>query len=125
MTKRWILAVIASAGLGLGCSHMHHHDEEDEDEGTEIKMTFDQVPPAVQATLTREANGAMIKSVDKEDRHGHPQYETDVMQDGKNWEIRVSPDGTLISKKIDNEEDEHQGKKDKEDDEKGEHEHKM
>jgi len=52
---------------------------------------------------------------------GDTVYETDVMQGGKNWEIRVAPDGKLISKKVDNEESEKSSKKESEEDEKDEH----
>ena len=48
-------------------------------------------------------------------KHGKTIYEADAMIDGKNYEILVSEDGKLISKKLDNEENE-KGKK--EDDEK-------
>ena len=33
-------------------------------------------------------------------------YEADAVMDGKNWEIVVDPDGKLVHKAIDNEEDE-------------------
>ena len=93
-------------GLALGCNHMHHADEE-ADEGDEVKMSLSDVPAPVRETLTKEANGATIKSVDKEDNKGKIVYETDVMSGGKNWEIRVDPNGKLLSKKVDEEEDEH------------------
>jgi hypothetical protein len=127
MKLRWgITAIVAAAfAFAVGCNHMHKSKEKDEeDEGDEVKMTMDQVPPAVRATLMQQAGGAMIKSVDQEHpKSGKIVYETDVMQNGKNWEIRVAEDGTLISKKIDNEEAEKSNKKkeDKEDDEKEEH----
>jgi len=122
MKIRWALVAVIAATVG--CSHMHkHHDEEEEDEKNEVKMTIDQVPPAVRATIMDAAAGATVGSVDKEENSkGMTTYETDVKSDGKNWEIRVAPDGKLISKKIDNEDDEKPTKKD--DDEKEEHEHK-
>lgn len=89
---------------------MHHGESEDE-EANEVKMSIDQVPSAVRMTIEREANGAMVKHVDMEqNKAGKTVYETDVMMDGKNWEIRVAPDGKLLSKKIDNEEDEKMSK---------------
>jgi uncharacterized membrane protein YkoI len=116
MSKRW--ALVALLALGAGCAHnMNNHDEEGE-EANEVKMTLDQVPAPVRATLTREANGATIKTVDKEEQHGQTIYETDVMSGGKNWEIKVDENGKLISKKLDNEEEEKasQKKGEKEDD---------
>ena len=107
-------------GLGLGCSHMHHDKDEEGEEGNEVKMTLEQVPAPVRETLVREAHGATIKTVDQEMSHGKTIYETDVMQGGKNWEIRVAPDGKLVSKKVDNEEAEKKGSKKEDDDEKEE-----
>ena len=105
MKIRLTLATLLTLGLGLGCANMHH-EKEDESEGNEVKMSIDQVPPAVKAALMREAGGAMIKSVDKEEDHGKVIYETDVMMNGKNWEIKVDANGNLVGKKIDNEENE-------------------
>jgi uncharacterized membrane protein YkoI len=120
MKTRW--AIVAVLALGAGCAHnMNNHDEEGE-EGNEVEMTLDQVPAPVRATLNREADGATIKTVDKEQSHGKTVYETDVMSGGKNWEIRVDENGRLLSKKVDNEEDEKSSKKeDDEKEERGQH----
>jgi hypothetical protein len=99
MKARWILSVVLAAGL-VGCSNMKHHEREEE-EGNEVKMTLDQVPPAVRAALQREAQGAAITTVDKEESKGRTIYETDVMMNGKNWEIKVDEDGRVVSKKLD------------------------
>jgi len=123
MTKRWIFTSVVAAAFAFsaGCSQMHKHEEEDE-EANEVKMTLDQVPPPVRATLQQEAGTATIKSVDREQtKKGDTVYETDVMQGGKNWEIRVAPDGKLLSKKVDNEENEKSSSKEKEEDEANEH----
>jgi hypothetical protein len=124
MNKRWIFTSVVAAAFAFsaGCNHMMHKEKEEEEEGNEVKMTMDQVPPAVKATLMQQAGGATIKTVDKEEGKNGTVYETDVMQDGKNWEIRVAPDGKLISRKVDNEEGEKSSKKEKdEEDEKEEH----
>ena len=86
--------------------------QEKKDESNEVKMKFDQVPAAVRETLTREAKGGKIDTVDKETRDGKTVYEADVKIDGKNWELLVSEDGKLLSKKEDNEEDEKDKKHD-------------
>ena len=75
-------------------------------EKNEVKVPFEQVPPAAQATLTKEADGAAIKSVDMEKDEGKAVYEADAMIGGTNYEIKVDADGKLLSKKIDNETDE-------------------
>jgi hypothetical protein len=118
--------------LGLvGCCHCPHHErhegklEDDEksekaekgdqpekaekdeaDEGNEVKITFDQAPAAVQATITAQAAGAKVATLDKEADAGKTVYEADAMIGGQNHEIRVAEDGTLISNAPDNEADE-------------------
>ncbi len=76
-------------------------EEKGEQEGAELKLTLDQVPAAVHSTLLQAAQGAAIDKVDKEGVGAKTVYETDVTIGGKNWEIRVAPDGKLLSKKQD------------------------
>ena len=110
---RWSAMVLA-ATLTLGCSAAHKHADK-EDEGDEVKMALADVPPAVRDTLKREAGDAKIETVDKEQNDGQTVYETDVTIGGKNWEIKVDPNGKLISKK---EDEEGEGKEEKEHDKK-------
>ncbi len=73
-------------------------------EPREVKVKFDQLSEAVQKTFLRESKGAVIAEVDKEaGRGGKVVYEADVLIDGKNWEIKVAPDGKVIGKKLDDE----------------------
>jgi|KBSSwiStaDraftv2_1062776.scaffolds.fasta_scaffold1423069_2 uncharacterized membrane protein YkoI len=89
------------AALTFGCQSMNK--EHEDEEGDEVQMTLDQVPPAVREGLQREAGGAAITKVDKENEHGRTGYEVDVKIDGKNWEIVVDENGKLISRKLDDE----------------------
>jgi uncharacterized membrane protein YkoI len=99
-SARW--ALVGMVVLGAGCANSHK--SESEEEGNEVKMTLDQVPPAAREALVREANGATITTVDREDNKGKTVYESDVMMNGKNWEIKVDGNGKLVSKKLDPEE---------------------
>jgi hypothetical protein len=105
--------VIAPACTAMG--EAGEKGEKEENEAAEVKVTLDQVPAAAQATLKEEAKGAAITEVDKESEDGQTIYEVDVPIKGKNYEIKVAEDGTLISKKLD---------EDKEGDEKGDKEEK-
>ena len=87
-----LLAAVLVAPLGCASA---------EKEENEVVMTLDQVPPAVREGLTREAGGAAIDKVDKEMANGNVLYEVDVMQNGKNWEIKVDGSGNLVSKRLD------------------------
>lgn len=71
----------------------------------EVKIKFADAPAAVQKTLQREAFGATIAEVDQETEGGKTIYEADVKIDGRNYEIKVAADGTLLSKEIDEEEE--------------------
>jgi uncharacterized membrane protein YkoI len=100
----WV--VIGAMAVCTGCAHKGKGDAEAK-ERNEVKMRPEEVPPAVRSALEREAGGASITTVDKEMSGGRTVYETDVMMNGKNWEIKVDENGKLLSKKLDPEENEH------------------
>jgi hypothetical protein len=104
------ITLLAMLALGAGCTHNAH--TKGHDDGTELP--FAQTPPAVQATLTREAGGFAIRTVEKETEHGRTIYEAEVQSGDKTWEIKVAEDGKLISKKVESDDDD-------DDDEHGEH----
>jgi len=123
MRKRSLMVAAMALGLAGTAAFVVRAEDKEKEEGKEQKVEFKSVPEAVQATLTAEAGGAAIATVDKEEDEGKVIYEADVLIKGKNYEIKVAADGTLISKKLDVEENE-KGKKgekeEKEKDEKGE-----
>ncbi|HEY3964897.1 MAG TPA: hypothetical protein VGM05_10140 [Planctomycetaceae bacterium] len=81
-------------------------EKELEDEDDEVPVKFADAPAAVQKTLQREAAGANIEKVDKLFREGRTLYEADAKIDGKNYEIIVTAEGLLLSKELDDEEEE-------------------
>lgn len=104
MTSRYLALVAASIVLAAA-SVPAARAAEDQEQG-EQKIAFKEAPSAVRKTLDREANGQTIKSVDKEQMKGKTVYEADVIIDKHKYEIVVDQDGLLLSKKLDNEEDE-------------------
>jgi uncharacterized membrane protein YkoI len=120
MSKRWILAALLAIGVLSAATLNARAEEQEKEEGKETKVKFDQVPAAAQKTLTEEAKGAKIETVDKEEDEGKVIYEADVTLNGKNYEIKVAEDGTLLVKKLDEgEKDEKgEGKKGDKDEEK-------
>ena len=97
--------------------------EKEEDEKDEVKVPLDQVPAAVKATFAKESDNAEVKEVEKESEKGKNAYETKVKIGGKEYEIKVAEDGTLLKKKLEEDEKEEHGKKEKDEDgkeEKGE-----
>jgi hypothetical protein len=97
--KHRILKALLIAGVGIlmaGCATT-------EKEGKEVQVKLADCPKPVQDTLAKEAPGAQITVVDKEEEKGKATYEADAVLNGKNYEIRVAADGTLILKKLDEE----------------------
>ena len=117
-----LLSVVLLASAMSCAAQGKEKQEKEENEGNETKVQFSQVPQAVQTTLKEESHGATIATVDKETDDGKTIYEADVDIKGKNYEIKVAEDGTLISKKLDDESKEKGEKKggEKEEDEKNE-----
>jgi hypothetical protein len=118
--KFWIVPLFLGAlSLVPSCATMSAKENEKEgEEKDEVTLKIDQVPAAVKATLDKESGGAKIDEVDKETDDGKTIYEADVKMNGHNYEIKVAADGTLISRKLDEGDDEKsEGKgKEKEDD---------
>jgi hypothetical protein len=107
MKRGWILALMLV--FAVGCTH-HEREEHEEADEHEVKMSINDIPAPARETIMREAEGASIATVDKQQWHGQTGYEADAMIDGKNWEIIVNADGKLLTKQIDNEENEQEGK---------------
>ena len=77
-------------------------------ESSETSIKLEECPAAVQKTLKLEAGGAKIDKVDKQIAGGHAIYEIDVEIDGRNYEVLVSGEGVLLSKQLDEGEEEDQ-----------------
>lgn len=80
-------------------------DDDDEDEEGEKEISLDEVPAAVKATILKEAGGKKIKEVEVETRGGKTTYEAEWTVGGKDIEIKVAPDGKLLSKETEDEDD--------------------
>ncbi len=66
----------------------------------EEKVTLDQVPAAVKATILREAGAAKITEIEREVEDGKVVYEAEVLIDGKEFDIEVAADGALLGKEV-------------------------
>jgi hypothetical protein len=103
MNKGWIIATILAVGLA-GCeSEEHEHGGKKLDE-QEIKLSVDQLPPAVKATLVEESRGAKLDEITKETEDGKTVYSADFMAGKNKYEATVAADGTLLKKELDNDE---------------------
>lgn len=98
--------VVAPDGTLLGKEIEDENDDDaDDDDEEEIDISLDDVPATVKATILKEAAGAEIEEVVKETEDGKVVYEAEFEVDGQEVEIEVSPDGTLLEREIDDDDD--------------------
>ena len=91
-------------------------EEEEEEEEHEVKVTLDQVPAAVKATILKEAGKNKIKEIEKVTQGKMVFFEAEWTAGHKTIEIKVSPKGKLLDKKVEKDDDEDHKGKDKDDD---------
>ena|SRR5688572_2327970 len=102
MRSRIRIASISLAALAAlaGCSSL------DRDGGSSaVKMSINDVPAPVRATLQAHAKGATLNEVEEETENGKTVYESEVMIDGKEVELTVAEDGTLLSREVEDDDD--------------------
>ncbi len=118
MKRRYMTLVIVLAGAGIAlCIGAVATQQLGEDE---ISVSIDQVPAAVKAALLAEAQGGTINEIEMETENGQAVYEADVVLDGKEVEVKVAADGTVLGKEADDEdEDDDADDADEEEDDEG------
>ncbi len=89
---------------GDGAEEAGDNDNEDENENEEL-VALDAVPTAVKATLLKETTGAEIKEIEKETDGGRTIYSVEVILNGQKVDFEIAPDGTLLGKEVENEDD--------------------
>ena len=95
------MLVLGAVGLALMGCHAEGGDHEEGEQAQEgQKVTREQLPEAVKATLDKEAKGGKVEDIEKQTLDGKVIYEADVILGGKEWEIRIAADGTLVGKKL-------------------------
>jgi hypothetical protein len=63
------------------------------------KVSMDQLPAPVKATLEKEAKGGTIGEVTKETKKGKMYYEAQIHRtDGKDRYVHVAPDGKVLKR---------------------------
>lgn len=69
------------------------------------RMSLDDLPPAVRATIEQHADGGQIVEVEKEMERGHVVYEAEVRQNGRKMEILVSTEGEFLDVEVEGDDD--------------------
>lgn len=102
---------VLPTGKMFGKGHEKDDDDEgdDDDDGddgeNEQAVTIDQVPAPVRATILAEAKGAQIKEIERETTKNGEVYEAEWIENGQNVEIKVAPDGKLLKRKVEQDDD--------------------
>lgn len=81
------LSVLVLSGFVLGS------------EGEE-QVSLDKVPAAVKATILKESAGGKIAEIERDTKNGKTIYEVDILMNGKEIELQIAEDGTLLGKEI-------------------------
>ncbi len=61
-------------------------------------MKMEELPPAVQETVKAESAGAEIKELVLETEGGKTFYEVEFEKDGKEYEVKIAEDGTVLKR---------------------------
>ena len=62
------------------------------------RVTLDQVPAAVRATIERESAGGKVEEIEREADDGKTVYEVEIEKDDKEIEIHVAEDGKILKR---------------------------
>jgi hypothetical protein len=62
------------------------------------KVTIDQVPAPVKATIEKEAKGSGVADITKESQDGKVYYEAQIKQKGMDRYVQVAPDGKVLKR---------------------------
>ena len=115
-----IVAVLMLAGYGLShvcadqpdprlpgdqsaASQLVATDDDDDEKEERVKLA--DCPKPVQKTLKRESKGGKIEEIVREKEDGKIIYEAEIELDGKEYEVEVAEDGTLLSKVLEDDDD--------------------
>jgi len=66
----------------------------------EKPVSVSELPGPVRATLDRETAGGTITESERETKGGKIVYSFDAEVGGKQWDIAIAEDGTLLSKEL-------------------------
>ncbi|HOD82069.1 MAG: hypothetical protein BWX88_01626 [Planctomycetes bacterium ADurb.Bin126] len=90
MNARWILLSVAVCSLLLSSGACVN--------AKEVQVTIDQVPQAVRDAILKEAGEAKIDEIEKETKGDKVTYEAEWKVDGKEIEIKLAEDGTVLAR---------------------------
>ncbi len=80
-------------------------DDDDDGEEEEREVSLDQVPERVRKAILRAAGDHKIEEVEVETKGGRTVYEAEWRVGDKEVEVKVAPDGKVLGKKVEEEDD--------------------
>jgi len=103
----WLVAVVLGLVVvgALASSAWAEEAKKGKAEEEEKEVTLEQVPAAVKATILKEAGGNKVEEIEVETKDGRDVYEAEWKVDGKEVEIKVAADGTLLKKKVESDDE--------------------
>lgn len=109
-----IPALVLALGLtSVTAQAADDKDNNDDKDEKEEMVDFATLPQVVQATFNKESDNQKIDKVEKEMEDGKVVYEAEVKLNGKDYEIEVAEDGTLLCKALEEEGDDEDDDDDK------------
>ena len=91
-----LLTILVMAALAFAWPQTVFADENEQEQ----TVTVQQLPAAVRVTLLRESTGGTIGEIEKKTKNGDIIYEADITLDGRKYEAKVTEDGILIKKEL-------------------------
>lgn len=107
MRRYGTAALVVGAVIALGATAVltAERGEKKEKEEVEQEVQLSDCPKAVQKTLKREAQGGRIEEVEKEEEGGKTIFEAEVVLNGREYEVEVASDGTLLEMVLEDEDE--------------------
>lgn len=102
MLRHWTVLLGMGIGLALPLAITHPAWADDHTYKEERKITFEELPEAVQATVRRETQGATIREIEHKVKDGRTYFEVEFRtQDGRKGELKIAPDGQVLERDYD------------------------
>ena len=91
---RRMFVVIAAAVLALGGCRSGNREPRER----AVEVTYDDLPPAVKETLSRESGGSPVGTVRRDREKGRVVYEALISKGGRTWEVEVDESGNVLER---------------------------
>jgi hypothetical protein len=110
--KRWTCFIMFTAVSMLvvgACVSSQSTGKTEKGSETEVGdrvVSLEDIPAPARQTILREAGDNTIEEIEVETENGRTVYEAEWEEDGKEVEVEVAPDGKLLGKEVEQDDDE-------------------